>query len=277
MKILMPDVVSGVCRSLGILLLGIIGGASWNSLLHAQSVPELKILVMESDRPDAIISFTAGPAFTYARGEFPSLLIGNTLGGSGTVPAEYAVAGAGHSLDLEGLIYFPMKSSNCALGMTLGLTSTRYVAQFDGDDTLEATRLELQQADARIGVHYDAIVLPSRSGFGFRSVYLEGAVEVGLGILANRVEAGMIADSTTEVRVPATGSFETNEPFRHRIGLNLAAGTMIDLTGYKNGLSAVFEVGYSLGLNPVFSSDVLRNSSLSTDYLTVKGGLGYRF
>ena len=277
MKTMMLDIVPALRRLIGILCPVLFISVAGISELRAQSDPELEVAMLRSDAPGAIISLSAGPALTYARGEFPSLLVGNTQGGSGAIPAAYMMTGTGHSVDLEGLIYFSQRPRNNAFGMTLGLSSTRYVAQYDGDDTLQPTKLEVQQAEVRVGGHYDLWVNHYDEGIGFRSLYLEGGLEIGLGILGNRVEAGMIADTTSEVREPATGSFESGEPFRHRVAINVAAGTMIDLTGYKNGLSAVFEVGYSLGLNPVFSSDVLRDNNLSVDYLIVKGGLGYRF
>ncbi len=226
-----------------------------------------------AQRPNAIISLNAGPILTSSRGDFPSLLIGNTMGGSGTVPGEYSTTGTGHTLQLDVLLYFGERA-----GMTIGFSSTRYAATFDGDSILLPTKLEVQQGEVQVGAHVDVIGEPWRPKPGLRSLYLEGGFEFGIGILANRVEGSMLQDSTSEIRTAAVGSFENNNPFRNRVALRFGLGTIIDLTtDWGTGLNLILEAGYSLGLNPVFSSNVIQDNSFTVDHLVFQAGLGYRF
>lgn len=247
-----------------VLALGLAAGP-----LAAQESP-----VYDEPEVEAVISLTVGWTQTGARNDFPSLIVGTSEVGSGVIPGSYARPGSGYGIELEGLIYF-----NDFIGMTLGLASTRSAAEYEGDSLLLPTRLELQEAEVLLGAHIDIAGNLRRSGAGFRSVYLEGGMEFGIGVMANRVTGSSISDTVNPVREVAEGSFTGGEPFRNRVAFRFDLGTMIDLSGDANGhgMSLIAEVGYSIGLNPVFSSDVVENSSFRTNHLSVRGGLGYRW
>lgn len=242
--------------------------------LHAQEGADTLPLVPES-APDAIIGLSAGWVQTGARNDFPSLLVGTSQVGSGVIPADYAEKGSGYIVELQGLIYF-----NDQIGLTLGFASLRSAAKYRGDTALLPTTLELQEAQFHVGGHVDVVGNFRRDDAGFRSVYIEGGMEFGIGIMANRVESSGVEDTiSTAVREAAIGSFSGGDPFRNRVALRVGVGAIIDLSGnmYGQGLSLITETGYSLGLNPVFSSDVVQNNDFKTNHLIVQIGLGYRF
>lgn len=226
--------------------------------------------------PTGIVTLSAGYVLSSPRNDFPSLIIGPSFGGTGTVPADYATAGSGYTVDLEGLFYF-----NQNVGLAFAFASMRYSAEYRGDGTvaLLPTRMEVQEGEFRVGVHLAVPGGVEPGSAGLRSVFAEGAFEVGLGIIGNRVYGGAVLDSTSEQRTERSGSFEGGDPFRHRIGLRLGGGFIVDLTNDAsgNGLSLKVGTAYSIGLNPVFSSDVVEENSFTIDHLILSGGLGYRF
>lgn len=246
----------------------------WPALRPAGTPPLPDFPGSGVESPDAIISLTAGWTQTTARNDFPSLLVGSSLLGSGVIPAAYGEEGSGYTVELEGLIYF-----NNTVGLTLGFASLRTTAQYRGDSGRPATSLEMQEAQFRLGGHVDVLGTPEREGAGFRSLYLDGGVDIGMGVLANRVTSSSVADTMAVTREEAVGSFVGGDPFRNRVAVRFGLGTMVDIAGnkYGQGLSLIAELGYSIGLNSVFSSNVVENSDFKTNHLTLQAGVGYRF
>lgn len=227
-----------------------------------------------TERPTFIVSLMPGWIGTMSRNDFPSLIIGNSEVGSGVIPAEYADMGSGYTVELAGLLYFGEE-----FGLTFGFATTRYAATYGGDTALLPTSLEIQETEFLLGARLDAVSNAYREGAGFRSLFVEGGFEFGLGVTGNRVTSSAVDDTATGVRTEAIGSFEGGEPFRSRVALRVGLGTTIDLSGnrYGQGLSLIGRVGYSHALNPVFSSEVVENSSFRVDHLMAQIGLGYRF
>ena len=94
---------SGVRLLCGILSVAALFGSLPSIDLRAQGEPLPLPFVYDADNP--VISLKVGPIYTNPEGDFPSLLIGESLAGSGEIPAAYGETGNGFRLGLEG--FFP--------------------------------------------------------------------------------------------------------------------------------------------------------------------------
>ena len=213
-----------------------------------------------------VVALKVGPVYTSPEGKFPSLLIGESINGSGEVPAEYAETGHGFRLGLDG--YFPFGKRG---GLLLELASQRNEVKYSGDSTLLPTVMEIQTF--QIGVGGEVNLYYHTPGI-LRAVFLAGGFDFGFGPLANRVTASAITDSTTGERVEATGSFINNDPFTTSVALQ---GTLGVRFGLDATLELLLEGGYVLPLNHLFSSNVVEGNDLKLRHLIVSGGIGFRF
>ena len=237
--------------------------------LRAQGEPLPLPFVYDADNP--VISLKVGPIYTNPEGDFPSLLIGESLAGSGEIPAAYGETGNGFRLGLEGFFPFGHRA-----GLLIELASQRYEVKYRGDSVLLPTRMEVQMFQVGIGGQVNLYVGQSteRSPAILQSVFLSGGFEFGFGPLANRVSGSTVTDSVSGEREEAVGSFTSGDPYRTSVALRGSLGIRI---GIDRHLELMIEGGYSLPLTPVFSSDAVRESDLKVSHLLVQGGLGYRF
>ncbi|MCB0711937.1 MAG: hypothetical protein KDD67_06375 [Ignavibacteriae bacterium] len=220
-----------------------------------------------ADNP--VISLKGGGVYTYPKGKFPSLLIGETVAGTGEIPAEYAETGSGYRLGVDGFFPFGRRA-----GLLVELSSQKYEVKYKGDSTLLPTRMEVQTFQFGIGgevnLWYGETTYPAT----LRAIFLSGLFDFGFGPLANRVTGSSVVDTASLEREEATGSFVNNDPFRTSVALKGSVGVRI---GVDQHLELMLEGGYSLPLNPVFSSGAIRESDLELTHLFLGGGLGFRF
>ncbi|MGE3802419.1 MAG: hypothetical protein AB7H80_15490 [Candidatus Kapaibacterium sp.] len=221
----------------------------------------------EADHP--VISLKGGVVYTYPEGNFPSLLIGETIAGTGEVPAEYAETGSGYRLGIDAFFPFGRRA-----GLLIELSSQKYEVKYKGDSTLLPTRMEVQTFQLGIGGEVNLWYGESTYPATLRAVFLSGGFDFGFGPLANKVTGSSVVDTTSLERVEATGSFVNNDPFRTSVALKGSLGVRI---GVDQHLELMLEGGYSLPLNPVFSSKAIRESDLELTHLFLSGGLGFRF
>jgi hypothetical protein len=215
------------------------------------------------------VQLNIGSVMTLAHGRFPSLLVGESVAGSGEIPEDYAETGSGYQFGLGSLIPF----SNL-VGLHIDAASRRWEVRYRGDSNLLPTSMEIQSFVAGLGCEISPYT-SSRGprGMGLRAVFVRGGFEMVFGPLADRVKSSAVADSTAG-RAEATGSFAGGDAFTIGVAGTAAAGVRAGLTRH---IELVAQVQYALAFNDVFSADAVRDNDLSADHLLLVSGIAYRF
>ncbi|HVZ42010.1 MAG TPA: hypothetical protein VHI13_22215 [Candidatus Kapabacteria bacterium] len=234
--------------------------------VHAQ---ERHSTYYDSSTPlSVVIGVKGGVVLTSARQQFPSVRIGDSYAGSGTISSSFGRTGLGSRYGLDILIPFTSR-----LGIVGDLAVQTSDVRLAADGSRPAVRFDLQAVQGGIGLQGNLYVDTSAfAGPGLRTVYLSGGPDIALGIIENRLE-GYRVDSNN-VMTPATGSFDNNDPFRTLVALRFAGGVRYGI-GVHWELQG--EASYAFALNSLFSSTVVRDNSFTFDNLGVMLGLGYRF
>ena len=220
-------------------------------------------------QPDHVaLTLKVGPVYTMPQGSFPSLLVGESLAGSGEIPSEYAETGSGLRFGLEGL--FPLSDR---FGILLDLASQRSEIRYRADSTHLPTTMEVQTFQVGAGGIVTLYNADRYTPSLFRSFYLGGSIELGLGPLANRVTSSSIIDTAGSERSEATGSFANNDPFRIGVGLHATAGLRF---GLSSQTELLLEGGYLFSLNRFFSSNAIRDNDMKIAHLLLQAGFGIR-
>lgn len=215
-----------------------------------------------------VIGVKGGLVFTMPRREFPSLRVGESATGTGTISSSFAETGLGHRYGIELLIPF---TSKFALALESGVQTS--VTRLAADGTRPAIRMDLQSLQLAAGLQGNIYVdtLAFRRT-GLRNVYIGGGADIDLYMLRNRVE-GFRTDTLGGVS-PAVGSFENNDPFRTLVALRFAAGVRYGVGVHWELLG---EASYAFAFNSLFSSDVVRDNGFTLDNIGLSAGIGYRF
>jgi len=222
-----------------------------------------------ASRLGVVIGVRGGLVASSPRGDFPSLLVGNSTDGTGTIPDSYGRTGLGARYGLALLIPFTP-----TVGLSAEIGSLHYVASYEGNQDRLPTRFDVQIVQLQLGFQGNLYVDPaSFARAGIRSVYLDGGFDIGLATVANRVESSTRPEGSP-APIAAEGSFSTSEPFRNLVALHGGVGMRLAVTPH---LEFQAEASYSYALNPVFSSTVVRSNDFTVDNLGLQIGLGYRF
>ena len=223
-----------------------------------------------SDPMNVAITVRGGIAVATPRGDFPSLIVGDSRRGSGEIGQEHGEARSGGRVKMAALI--PVLEN---LGILLALGSQALSVGYPEDSLRLATRFDVQTLQGVIGVQYSFINEPmSYLGMGLRSIYVDGGLDIGLAALNNRVESTSYDDTVGTARRPAVGSFTSGEPFRTTVALRGAVGLRF---APSPNFEIVAEGSYSHALNPLFSSEAISDNDFTIDVLSAVLGIGYRF
>jgi hypothetical protein len=255
---------STLARLLGVLILPV-------AALHAQTADSDDWVEYDEASPTGVaLGVKAGVAFTSPRGDFPSLLIGDSQRGSGAISSAYAESGSGARYGLAALI--PITTG---IGVNLEFGSLIASTRFAAGPTTVATRFDQQMLVGALSLQGNLFSGDARAfrGAGLRSVYVDGGVEVGIGTVANRAESIAYADTVGE-GTPAAGSFENGDPFRHPVWLRGGVGMRFALDVH---FELQVEASYAYALNEVFSSEAIRGNDFTVDDISTVVGLAYRF
>lgn len=230
------------------------------------------VYVARTEPDNVILSLRTAVIFTTPRGDFPSLIVGNSAAGSGVIPASYGKTSTGYRIGLESLFPF-----NERLGLSLDLAAERWLVRYKGDSVLLPTEFETQNFQAALGLQTNIMVDERMFRYGepgLRAIYLDGGLDFTFGPVADRVVSSSIIDTIEGERTEAVGSFEGIDPFRIGVGIRGRLGARFGLSDH---IEAVVEAGYNWRLNPVFSSEVVRDSDFNVAHASAAVGLGYRF
>ncbi|MBC8146259.1 MAG: hypothetical protein H7X80_11795 [bacterium] len=235
---------------------------------HAQEIGSSEY--EQADALNVAVAVRGGITLAMPRGTFPSLIITPSKGSSGAIAESHGSPAMAGRIDVNVLI--PITES---FGVTLGAGSQAMAVDFTADSARLPSHFVVQTLQGLLGVQWSVINEKSsyRSG-GLRSLYLDGGLDIGLATMANRIESSMVADTLDAEPQPATGSFESSEPFRNVIALRGAVGLRFALAPNFE-LSA--EASYSYALNRLFSSETIENNDFAMDVVSAVVGVGYRF
>lgn len=223
-----------------------------------------------SDPMNVAITARAGVTLATPRGTFPSLIIGESRRPTGSLPQQTARAELGSRIDVTALIPFEP-----AFGISIGIGSQLLSMSWPADSQRLATRFDVQQMQAALGVQWSALSEPrSYEVGGLRSISLDAGIDLGLVTLGNRVEGTTYDDTLGGGAREAAGSFASNEPFRTTIALRAGVGMRF---APAPNWEVVFESSYSHGLNALFSSEAIESNDFTLDVMRAVLGVGYRF
>jgi hypothetical protein len=225
----------------------------------------------ETSARDVAVTLRGGVTLATPRGDFPSLIVGDSSKrGTGAIGEQYGRSEVGSRFDMVMLVPIDRR-----FGVSVGFGSQRVAIGYDADTTRFATRFEVQTLQATVGAQWSFVdeELSYQYG-GLRSVYVDAGLDIGVATLADRVESTSYGDTLGATRSPIAGSFDNNEPFRTTVAVRGALGLRFAATPH---IELMAESWYSLALNRFFSSDALENNDLAIDVTGIALGIGYRF
>jgi len=216
-----------------------------------------------------LIAAKGGIVLTTPRQVFPSVIIGDSREGSGEISSSFATTSVGYRFGLD--LLFPF-NDRLALNTDVGIQ--RSAGSYAADGARPALTLELQSVNVAGMLQGNLYTDPGAfTSGGVRAVYIGGGLDINVKMLANRLEGGVVYDSASPATTGA-GSFQNNDPFRTTLGLRLASGARF---GFDDAMEFGLEASYTFGLNPIFSSDVIRDNSYTTDHIMLQISIGHRF
>lgn len=215
------------------------------------------------------VGVTGGAVLTTPRGEFPSLLIGDSVRarGSGAVGAERGETALGGRFSIAAVIPFSHR-----FAATIETGTLYWVARYAADAQQLPTRFEVQTWQAAVGVQGKILGAGPYTGAGLRSLYAAAALDIAPAVLMNRVETTVFEDDSTARR--GVGSFDNTAPFSIPVGARFGLGARVAATAH---LELLAEAGYSFALNDVFSNAALPDNDFTVDHVSLLIGLGYRW
>lgn len=223
-----------------------------------------------SDPMSVAITARGGATLAAPRGEFPSLIIGESRRGTGGIGQQYGAGAVGSRFDVAALIPF-----HPDFGVSLVFGSQLLSVTYPADSLRYPTRFDVQSLQGSIGVQWSALhELRSYDFGGLRSIYVDAGVDIGLATIGNRVESTSYEDTLGGGRKPVDGSFTSGEPFRNVIGLRVGVGLRF---APSPNIEIVLETSYSQSLNAVFSSEAIEANDFAMDAMRVLAGVGWRF
>ena len=225
----------------------------------------------QNAHPDQVaLAMRIGGTLGTARGEFPSIIVGDSRRGTGALPQELGQSGLGVRFDIA--VHVPLFRD---FGLSLAVGSQTVGVGYPGDSSRLATRFDVQSVQGQIGAQWN-VLHDSDSYYdaGLRSIYIDGGFDVGLFMLANRVESSRYADTLSSAPAPISGSFTTGEPFRNVIAVRGAVGMRFAATP---NIEIVAEASYAHALNPLFSGEALSDNDFAIDVLGATVGIAYRY
>jgi hypothetical protein len=225
---------------------------------------------VEASPLNVAVAVRAGATMATPRGDFPSLIIGESKRSTGSIGQEFGESRAGMRLEVAALVPF-----NESIGLSLAFGTSVLSIGYDADSMRHPTTLDVQTLQGSIGAQWSILNEPiSYQHPGLRSVYVDGGLDVGLATIANRVESTSYDDSLGTMRSAADGSFTSNEPFRNVVALRGAVGLRF---AASPSVEIIAESWYSYALNPLFSSEAIEDNDLAVDVLGAVIGIGWRF
>ncbi len=239
-------------------------------LTSAARAQETYIPADEGPSPRGVlIGVKGGIVLTTPRQVFPSVIIGDSREGSGEISSSFATMSVGYRFGLD--LLFPF-NDRLALNTDVGIQ--RSAGRYAADGARPALTLELQTVNVAGMLQGNLYTDPGAfTAGGLRAVYIGGGLDVNVKMLGNRLEGGAVRDSPSPAAAEA-GSFQNNDPFRTTLGLRLASGARF---GFADAIEFGLEASYTFGLNPIFSSDVIRDNSFTTDHIMLQISVGHRF
>jgi len=217
-----------------------------------------------------LVSLRVGMVLTSPRQLFPSVRVGETTRGTGTVSSrDRGQTGVGSRVGIELMV--PVAEN---LGIAADFANLVWSARFvESPGTLPIT---FNVQTLTVGLGLQGNIYTNRDAFlrnqGLRGIYLGGKLDVGITTLNNRIEAYTFPDSSATPR-SAVGSFDNADPFRNLASVSAQLGARY---GFGN-LELTGELAYAYALNSVFSSLVVVDNEFTVDNAMLLVGIGYRW
>lgn len=217
-----------------------------------------------------LLSLKGGIVLTSPRQVFPSIRVGESTKGTGTISSrDRGESGAGSRVGLELMV--PVGER---LGIVADVANLVWSARFMAAPSTLPVKLDVQSLAVGLGLQGNVYL--NRESFsrgdGLRSVYVGGKLDVGVVTFNNRIEAYAYPDSSG-APVRAVGSFENSDPFRNLTSLVVQTGARY---GFGH-LEFSGEASYAFALNSLFSSLVVVDNEFTVDNLMLQVGIGYRW